>query len=370
MSLLAPLLLVWIAQPDAKSREMLKYVSIANQANIERFTHGRVEFELLRSERAGAGTIKDTMPQDAVVAKGMLVFDNINALYTLSYEDDYLVSGLELKGDRQYILPALNTTLLTDGKSTLLNLSKFDFQRRILADNPEVYPESNYEMFQSYANFIYPVTTHHFTTSLLSNDLRDVSNGVASLESVRIESENGPAKLLHLSLIKPPGVRRDYLVDLNKGSVPLTILEYGPDGALMSERLYGELRKVADAWFPFVSRVNQTRAGISQMLVVRSADFISPVGENEFVVKFREPVEFTDRVTSTLQREASYSLIQRSRRPLKGTKKVTFVANPTFDLTGERELPPPKYWRYGVIALVLVGGLIIWITMYTRKRGT
>lgn len=304
--------------------------------------HGSRKETLLRSEHAGTGGIDDATPVDAVLAKGTLLFDAKNALFSLAFDDALIIAGTKRVSKKELISSYTARTLLTDGKSTLVDILQVDASRGILVDNVEVYPDPDYETFRSLANFVYPVSKSQFTTNLLFNDLASISNGKATLKSAQVERREDSGKQLRLTLWKPPGVTREYVIDLYRGAVPVEIKEFGPDGKLMSERFYGDLRPIVGGWFPFRKRVNMSRAGVSEILRVADVDFSSPVKESSFSVRFREPVTFTDRVTSTVQTEKSYSLIERSRSPAKTSKKITVRSPAVTGIEGGHEVPAAK----------------------------
>jgi hypothetical protein len=116
-----------VGQIDADKRQLLQYISTASKTNADLSAHGRVEFRVLRKSDAGSGDVND-LPADAVErANGLFIFDARNAFLSLSYSDNELTSGYKEIDKNKHTMTTVPTTLLTDGKSTLLNV--LDYSR-------------------------------------------------------------------------------------------------------------------------------------------------------------------------------------------------------------------------------------------------
>jgi hypothetical protein len=357
-----------VGQIDADKRQLLQYISTASKTNADLSAHGRVEFRVLRKSDAGSGDVND-LPADAVErANGLFIFDARNAFLSLSYSDNELTSGYKEIDKNKHTMTTVPTTLLTDGKSTLLNVLDYDPKRGII-DRPEVQPDTGYRFFRGLANFIYPVTSNDLIKNPLVEDIRDVLNGDGGVEDAYIDLTKNQQKIAQLKLVMKREVKHNYVIDLDKGAITLEFREFAPNGTLVSEKLYGNLRKVdGGGWFPYVKRVNLPGPAISDFYLVSKLDFEWKPAERDFTLKFRAPVSFTDRATSTVQRGLkSYSLIERSKSPPKGGVKVELkeFAPPVHEEAGE--LPEPTYWRY-VLPVGLVCAFTIGVWRFKKRR--
>ncbi len=354
------------SQPDERATDLLKYIQVANQANVDCFVHGRVEFRVFRGENAGTGDLLTRKTDGMHEARGLLLFSAGNALLSIEYNDDELVAGTKLLGEKQQTMALTSQTLLTDGKSTLHDCPVFDPKRRLIVNSVEVYPDDGYDFFRSFAKFLYPVGAARFVTNRLADDIRDVLNGDVSLKGdVSVERGAGARRMAKFAVLKKHGVVRHYVIDLDSGAIPLAITDVGRDGTTMTELLWGELKRVGDAaWFPFSFRVNIPTARVSEIHQVTSVDFAKSPADAEFVVRFRGPTSFTDRVSSTFQKDyTEYSLLQRTKSPPKNRINVQLrgMSLPSSGDGMAGEIEAPSYLRYGVLAtiLTLIGLLVV-----------
>ena len=286
--------------------------------------------------------------------------------FSIEYSDEQLAKGTTLTGENQQTMALTSQTLLTDGRSTLYDCPVLDPKRRVIVNALEVYPDEGHDFFRSLAKFLYPVGVDRIVTNRLADDIRDVLNGDASLKNgVSVEERAGRGRIATFKVARRHGVTRHYVIDLDRGAIPLEISDVGPDGTTMTEFLWDDLRHVPDAgWFPCAFRANIPQAGISEIHQVTFMDFAKTPTDDEFVVHFREPTSFTDRVTSTFQRNSTeYSLIRRTKSPPKNSIGVRLqgLSLPSSGAGMAGETEPPSYLRYAVLAgvILLIGILLV-----------
>jgi hypothetical protein len=333
--------------------DILDYMRVANESNVERFQHGKIEFEVIRSEKSGSGDLRDRKLADAIKAIGILIFDAENALLKVEFSDSDLIAGTKVIDEDHRTMSVMSRILLSDGSSTLNDTPVIDGARGTLIDSVEVYPEKNYSFFRSYAKFLYPVGRNDIIINRLADDLRAVQNGDSTTEHVQIDEPYATSgRLAKFTVKRRQGFTRQYVVDLDKGAIPVEIKDFAPDGTVIAEMIYGEIMQaVSGGWFPRAFRVNMPQAKISEIFVVKALDFANPPKRDDFAVRFREPVSFTDRVTSTFVRGAKdYSLINRKRNPPKNSVKVQIKGSNLDVRDFPRELPRPPYFLYATAA--------------------
>ena len=344
----------------------LSAIRNAYEANRASFAHGKVRSRWSVGTAAGIGPLLDGQWKSRVVTECVYTFDGGRAVCERIYPLKTMVEDRRKAGAR-WISSVLSVRVLTDGKRTLIDhLNASDDGREILhTASLEDSTDSFYSSFTSPLNLGNPRDSNFSIGSDIKRSLsppRDVQMSVSE-EEATVDGR----KVVHL--VGTFGdAKRDYWVDLERGAIPLRILDTDAKNEPGWEMRYGDVRPAGNgAWFPYRMSL-YLPPGLSKDLVVDSADFEARPAAKDFRLEFPKAMPLDDPVKGIrYEPRAVWDVANLSGSSPVPSRRMSIQepGPPAPAMPGEREAGPAWALPLTFGGLLLAGAGVF---AYVRRR--
>jgi hypothetical protein len=204
----------------------------------------------------------------------------------------------------------------------------------------------------------------------LFRDLTAIKDGTASLRELDFDSHLDGLPVCKVSLAYETATCT-YWIDLNRGCVPLRILNHYNQSNTETTVSYGDLEQVPDAgWLPRRSLDFIGNGTTVHRMVVTEVDVRNKPPSSVFQLEFPEPVRLVDGAKMLVYtRGKTWSLLKLPSANSPGTKALakSFSAFPP-DLPGEIE--PGLPWAAILPTIALLFLILVSIVVLKRRRRT
>jgi hypothetical protein len=349
--------------------EQIEYLRLSFKANKDAFAFGTFRFEYTVGSSASFSDAESGVFSKSVKEDGFFAFERKNARCELIADPKGLETVTTRIDERHASSLALTFRTLTDGKATLLDLIMLDERRKTLRHGPatEIYPGSS--MFYNDAYFKFPLLlgTDEARPFDLFSDLNEIKNGNSSLGALDFESDLNGLKVCKLSLRYKEG-ERTYWIDVNRGCVPLRILDHYNGNGSESTYLFSDLEHVPNAgWLPRRRLRIVQNGGFLDRLVVTQIDVENKPQPSVFQLEFPEAITLVDRTRNLVSaRRKIWSLLNPPSASSPGTRTAFRNAGgPLPEMPGEIDSRVP--WTIILLTATIVL-LIAGTTVVVRRR--
>lgn len=349
--------------------QQVEYLRLSYKANKDAFAHGSFRFEYTRGLSSSLADAESEIFSKAVNEEGLFVFDGANARYDLITDPTDLLAATTRTDKRKGSSFIMSFRMLTDGKVTLRDSIDLNQKGTSLVHSPVILPGTT--EFYKDGSFEFPlyIGDHSPRDYDLFSDLTAIRNGKASLVELDRDSRLDGLKVCRLTFSWKEG-RRTYWIDLNRGSVPLRILDHYNPNNLDVTFVFSDLAQVPNAgWLPR-RRLHIIGPGsLVDRIVVTKIDIQSIPRPAEFQLDFPEAIALHDRARQLVySRRKTWSLLNLPGQSSPGTRRAiprTYI--PPAELPGEVEPGPP--WiiivSSAAIVFLILGSIVI---VRRRKR--
>ncbi len=236
-------------QPD-QQRQQLEFLRLSYRANKESFVYGSFRFEFTRGLSTSLADAESEVFSKSFKEDGLFVFDGANALYQLTADPKVLAASTTQIDERTSSSLIMAFRVLTDGKVTLYDSIELNRARTTLLHSPRIVPGTT--EFRRSGIFEFPlyIGDNSLRDYDLFSDLGAVEDGKASLDELDFDSRLNDRKACKLRFTYQEG-KRTYFIDVNRGSVPLRILDHFNPSNVDVAFIFSELAHLPNAgWLP------------------------------------------------------------------------------------------------------------------------
>jgi hypothetical protein len=290
--------LALLAQPkanDSETAKLLAFIESSQTSNFSQFQFGTFEFEVVAGnasslERALAGDI-----ENPVTAVGSYCFDADNAVYRLKFSDSDILSNSTKLSDTDYTVKYYSVQALTDRKTTCLEISTTtDLAKQIVGHTAEMFKDEDRSVFQRHFSFIIPLGFGNSQTRLLA-DLTAWKNKTASVTDVNLDYPYGNSRTVRIVFESASKTRRIYVVDLEKGSLPIVSEDRDAKNNLVRTSVLSDLVYCADrSWLPKAKTDYYPANGTAKTIKLKTFDVQHKPTASDFHLEFDTEVTIPD----------------------------------------------------------------------------
>lgn len=344
--------------------EQLECARLSYRANKEAFAFGTFRFQYTIGFAASASDAQSGVFVRSIKEDGFYVFDGKNARYELTADPKAVASVTTGIGARTSTSLARTFRMLTDGKVTFVDRLHLDSAGRDLLHQPHIFATTSY--YHQHFEFPLYLGDQSDRPYDLFCDLTGVKEGRASLGELDLDSRLGDLKVCKLAFAWEDG-RRTYWIDLNRGSVPLRILEHYNPTNVDINFFFSDLVQVPGAgWFP-----RRMVHIIGNGATVHRFDVTEIDARNRptfaaFELDFPEPVGLYDEARKlAYSRRKTWSLLNLPSPSSREARPVVPTLIPGGELPGEIEAGPP--WPT-IVAAAIILFLTVGSVLIVRRR--
>ncbi len=297
----------WAEKPDD---ETMRRIHAGHRANVAAFRFGDFDFEVVHE---GSPSSPDGKP---VKAAGRYAFDGRNAIYELRYDQP---------AEDAAPMSFQSRRLLRDERSTAMDLIAPDFEAKSVFHAAQVLDDPEASQFMSF--FLFPIGLG-FVDAIeprLCRDLAMAMRGELRVVDMTIDRSSGGEGKARFTLEHPTfKIAIRYVVDLDRGALPVESWDLGPDGRERSStRLEGLVHVDGAGWMPTRQVSQDLATGETTTVAVTRRDVARKPPPSTFRLAFDPPRDILDRPRSMeYEACASFSLIERPGQEA-GARRVT-----------------------------------------------
>jgi hypothetical protein len=361
-------------QPDDQ-REHLDFLRLSYRANKESFLYGSFRFEYTRGLSASLADAESEVFSKAFKEDGFFVFDGANALYQLTADPKVLTAATTRIDGRPSSSLIGAFRMVTDGKATLYDSIQLNWANATLLHSPKIVPGRTEFGRDGIFEFPLYVGDNSLRDYDLFSDLKVVEDGKASLDDLDLDSRLNDRKVCKLTFTYEYGTRT-YFIDVNRGSVPLRIVDHFNPSNVDVTFIFSDLAHLPNAgWLPLrrLHIIRQGRSVLLDRIVVKEIDTEKKPPRSAFELEFPEPISVHDAARKLLYpKRKTWSLLRLPGPSSPGTTAVTAgTFPPPVELPGEIE--PSSAWpailAAGVVLLVAAGWVVVLRRRNRRAKG-
>jgi hypothetical protein len=279
----------------------------SNRSGLDR--HGSAAFRV-RTGVLPEGTSRQTFDLDQIVWQPLLEltgryrFDGSHAVYELG-DSPAELARRNTPSTEPRVLSAVR--LLTDGRTTLVDFP--DRSSGTTPSAPRAHLESRADAF--YSRLEFPMRLGAPAVISPDLDIRIIHRAATGQTDWPLKSIDPDARCFGTRVVKLAFESRIrecleeiVWVDRSRGSIPIRTRMQTPDGALLSQTEYADLRYIPDrGWMPHRLCIYETSRGsalhpgdriLVREIQIMDANFAQPPDRSEFRLEFPEVVRLTN----------------------------------------------------------------------------
>jgi hypothetical protein len=355
------------AEEDGR-REQFRSVALSYRGNKEAFRFGTVRFEHTKGSSESNDEALAGRFSNASVASGLYVFDGRNSRYEVDYSPEEVARVTTKVSETESRSPLSPVRMLCDGEVTLMDLPFLKAGSRVFAHNPMIHQGTL--LFARHFDF--PLTIGQAGSGPLDlyGELASLEAGKCSIKEFVSHARLGSADVCKVVLGYGSG-ERNYWIDLDRGSVPLRILDVSSSGGRETrhEMVNEDLTFVPNAgWLPGTRRFVMQGGKVAQQIRITSVEANQPV-LSAFQLDFPEPVGMFDEARKRrYSRRKTWSLLQL---PSTDSRESTPATPRSFAPPPEppEDVTPKHYWAVVLFATALFLLAIVAVRVYWTRGG-
>jgi hypothetical protein len=361
------------AQPKADGSETekaLAFIKSSQASNLSQLQFGTFEFEVVAGnasslERALAGDI-----ENPVTAVGSYRFDVNNAVYRLKFKDSDILNNSTKLSDSEYAVKYVSVQALTDRKTTCLEISTTtDLVKQMVGHTVEMFKDADQSVFRGHFSFIIPLGFGNSETRLLA-DLTAWKNKTVSVTDVKLDYPYGNSRTVRIVFESASKTRRIYVVDPEKGSLPIVTEDRDAKNNLVRTSVLSDLVYCADrSWLPKARTDYYPADGTAKTIKLKTFDVQHKPTASDFHLEFDTEVTIPDPAKGV-----SYNGMKRVSLLDRGTLKshampATFIAPSSADTARPPVMPGEQAvaWYRWPLALAITSSVIVCVAVFFRR---
>ncbi len=353
---------------DQTQDQLIAAIRTAYESNRTSLTHGRVRFRYAIGHARDLENAKSSRWSKRTEADGLYLFEWPRARFELVFAPHDMAGNRIRTGPDQFTSLSFTTRLLTDGQLTIVDRPALGRDETSLVSRPQIVP--GVRAFYDELFFPLDLGDPEADRFDLGRDLMEAERPGSGRKLARVDAdaslEGVPTVLLEFEMTAG---RRSYWVDLERGALPLQILDEVTDG-LSHRFIHGDIRHVAgSAWLPF-RELLYISDGMVKELVIQDAEFAERPSTKGFQLEFASAVPLMD--TARMARYSPRKAWDLRTLPSANSPEVQRVAlvqpgPPPPEMPGERGRGLSKSELLLYAGLLLLASGAIW--SYWRRRG-
>jgi hypothetical protein len=370
MKLLVVGFLAWIPSLDTGSWddpvEVLKHVRIAYDGNRGAFQQGVIRFENLRARASRVldnGEVESSAPR---VATGTYAFDGKLARLDFLYDVETTRASTKTIGRDSFVTSVASFRVLSDGNRVLKDLITLDGSQQKFDHVPQILFKNSINTDLDFPLDLGPLA---YDSRSLSYDVDELLRGESQLVRFDANSEHAGRSVMYFQIQWKQGLR-EYWIDLERGGVPLQIVDTKPkeDPSEYRRVRHEDLRLIAGhGWLPMKRTYYSRRVNLYEEFTIKDASFEKPPA-SAFVLEFPERVRMVDQ-TKGLVHHIGRNAWSLSNLPGPNSQGVSpYVVRsfePAPEMPQERESAPTWLIAVAVIGLLLC----VLVVIIVKSRG-
>jgi hypothetical protein len=356
-----------IGLQSGESAQQLNFLRVSYKANKDSFAFGTFRFEYTRGSCASPSDAESGVFSRSVTEHGLYVFDGKNARFDLIADPKDIAAATTPIGKDMSSSFAWSYRTLTDGKLTLIDTFALIKEDKTFVHRPQIYEGINYFYLDAFFQFPLWLGADGDRPYDLFHDLTEIQEGRGTLVELDLDSRLDGLRVCMLSYTYTGG-KRTYWIDVNRGSVPLRIVNHYDEDNSDSIFTFSDLEHVAGAgWLPR-RRLHVLDGGkVVDRIVVTEIDVHNKPPSSAFQLEFPDPVRLVNQPRGLVyKRGKTWSLLKLPDPSSPGTEKIEkFLPSSLDELPGEIEAGSP--WPV-IVPVVLVLFLGVGSVVVLRRR--
>lgn len=356
-----------VGRVDPEGAELLRFVHASHMENVRAFSFGEFEFTITHE---GGPSLPAGL---SAKAHGRYAFDGVNSAYECLYDAAAVVASTRKNDDGSVSIPLQSRRMLQDGKSTLLDLMAPDLETKTIFHTPQIFEDPDASQFLSWFLFPISIGCPDKLEPRLCRDLAKALGGDLELESVEVDQASGRSQTVRL-MVSRQGVKRAYVVDVERGGLPLEARDIGPDGReVASTTLEGIVHLDGRGWFPTRQTMMRRATGERITIDVTRSNVSQRPARGAFHLRFDPPRSILDPQASiSYENCADFSLLSRPGFNA-GARRVVIPKAPEVldgtDVVMPGEAAPSRfgYLSVGAASLILIGAWAVLLRWKARR---
>lgn len=286
------------ALPKEEQQRLLEVIRTVHEANVRKFQVCKFRFLFGRSNSSDANELKRQLVEGGRVARGEYNFDADSWKYTRLYSDKAILEDAKIiateEGKKRSFKSQITlfpVDVVSDGGVLIERLHFPDPIKAVIRTQSQVRP-GGLDGYHGWIPFPLDLGMSKRSSGNIMDDIDESRNAGKTrfVELSRVTFEGRP--VLRVQFEVDPGISRTYLIDLDRGGIPLLTTESNsnPDRQ-KSERVTCnfDIRKVDDdAWLPF--GWYQTSNGSANIMTIVDAKVGVQLTEAETSIRFSKPL--------------------------------------------------------------------------------
>jgi len=353
-----------VAKPD--QAPIIKAVRTAYASNRAAVTFGSIDFKYSVGTAGSVQAIVDGNWKDVSTATGRFAFDSKNRYYEriFSIADTKAHRTVVSKSETSNTLDSLRVA--TNGKVTLLDRMGVGKAEDAMTHFAQIYPSP--ELFEQHVVVPLQVGLSNPGSWDFEQDVDrmgrpDFEDWVAVVEGEEVVDGRKTLKV-RFSSAKLNAARR-YWIDLERGAMPLKVVDADERGNETYTVLHKDVRLLADHfWFPF-RLIILNHSGSAKELTVTAANFQITPKPQAYQMEFPEPVAIIDNGKGI--KYAAQKVWDLNRLPSPRSRDATKLVVAEMPVVapampGERDFwSATTLWLFGVGVVLLVSAVGVFI---------
>ena len=371
IAMLILILAAIIGQPADDPMQQIEYLRLSYKNNKDKFSFGEFRFDYTIGVAGSRSDAEAGVFTSSVQEEGFYIFDGENARYELVAEPKAIAAVTKWLDDRRNTSMAMVFRMLTDGKVTFLDQVHTNRKGTVLIHQPEIFQGTG--VYRERFDFPLFLGSDSERPYDLFSNLAWIKEGSASLAELDLDSHLDGHKVCKVSFNYKEG-RCTYWLDLNRGSVPLRILDHYNPADLDVTFDFGEVVQIPNAgWLPRRMVHIVGNGDTVQRLLVKEVDAQHKPAGTAFALDFPKPVRVTDGARKLVYPSSkTWSLLHLPGRHSPGTITATpaTYVSPS-ELPGEMDAGPSwvTIFFLAILVFLILGSIFLIRMRKKRLRG-
>ena len=362
----------------APSDATLEAIRTAYAANRAALGYGTVRFEVAAGHAKDVESARRGDFARIWTATGFYVFDGPRARYEVVYPIADMVSARIKTSPKSWTSPLSSERFLTDGRITLIDKIEVNPDDREYFHTAQINPGTE----TAFGNgFLFPLDLGNPRPKdwELDRAIGDMNRPGTSMSVIEFgpSSPRDPSVLRFIIEWKgPPVGRLDYLIDLEKGAIPksLVMVPEFVDGRKATDwrtecddiRPVGEGRYLPYRYLVLDTPPNGGGPRFARQLRIIEADFATRPAASQFRLEFPEARTMTDSASMVrYPAQKTWDLANLPRAASPGNQKLTMSGPPATAPEMPGPIQPRSQWPFVLMGL---GALIVAVALVFAWR--
>ncbi len=352
--------------------KQIDFLRFSYKANKDSFSFGTFRFQFTTGSSQSLSEATSDHFSKSINEDGFYMFDGRSARYDLTVEPKNLAAATTRIDERRSTSFAVAFRMLTDGKVTLRDMLSPNQAGTELRHRPAIRPGTADFYRSGFFEFPLYIGDGDVCDYNLYTDLTAIKDGKITLDELNFNASLDGRRVCKFAFTWKDG-KRSYWIDLDRGTVPLLIVDHNNLNNVDVHMIHGDLEHVQNAgWLPR-RRIHIVGNGqVVDRIVVTDIDTKHKPAASAFQLDFPEAVVLVDAARKLVYpRRKTWSLLSLPGPTSPGTRPATPRSYiPPHELPGEAESGSGRIAGILLLTVLILCSIGLLILMKRRNRGS